>query len=103
MLWNAPAPAGVLQGFNDTDIQLQQRMAYDPLNRPTINAAWAGGAERRGGRPTCTTGPASPPSHRPAGSAGRWRYVTRDRRYVMVHAIRYDPNDGKGRQNWFFY
>ncbi|WP_327007610.1 polymorphic toxin-type HINT domain-containing protein [Dactylosporangium sp. NBC_01737] len=45
MLWNASAPAGTLQGFNDTNIQLQQRVTYDPLNRPTINAKWAGDAE----------------------------------------------------------
>jgi hypothetical protein len=32
----------------------------------------------------------------------KWRYVTKDGKFVMVHATRYDPNDGRGRQNWFF-
>lgn len=57
---------------------------------------------------------ASRPSHRmggvltlgrdgaPHGKAVRWRYISRDGRYVMVHATRYDPNDGHGQQNWFF-
>ena len=32
----------------------------------------------------------------------KWRYVTRDGKFVMVHATRYDPNDGREHQNWFF-
>jgi hypothetical protein len=32
----------------------------------------------------------------------KWRYVTRDGRYAMVHATRYGTNDGRGHQGWFF-
>jgi hypothetical protein len=36
------------------------------------------------------------------GHPVKWRYVTRDGKFVMVHATRYDPNEGRGHQNWFF-
>ena len=32
----------------------------------------------------------------------RWRYVTRDGAYVLIHATKYGDNDGKGHQGWFF-
>lgn len=36
------------------------------------------------------------------GDLVKWRYVTRDGKYVMIHASRYGKTDGKGAQGWFF-
>jgi hypothetical protein len=32
----------------------------------------------------------------------RWRYVSRDGAYALIHATKYGDNNGKGHQNWFF-
>ncbi len=42
------------------------------------------------------------PTYLPFGWTVRWRYVTRDGRYVMVRSPLGGPTDGVGVQSWFF-